>query len=589
MFSLDKLACGRLLAAKLAMLMLTALLLPGLAAAQTIENQGDKSESPYFFVNSHNPDVDRLPLKSTHVDVRIVGVIADVTVTQHYRNEGKNPIEARYVFPGSTRAAVYGMEVRLGDRLLKTQIKEKQQAKAEYVRAKQEGKTTALLEQHRSNVFQMNVANIMPNDEVRVELRYTELMVPTNGVYQFVFPTVVGPRYNGNVGDESNKQEKWISTPYHPEGELAKNSFHMNVKLVSPTGIQEVASPSHRIALKAGDKHEMYISLDDKAERHGNNRDFVLDYSLAGEKIESGLIVSRGDKENFFLAMIEPPKTVNSDQIVPREYVFVVDVSGSMHGFPLTTAKVLMRRLLGNLRTSDTFNLLTFSGDNTVFASQSLPATRENIERAIAAMDEQQGRGSTELLPALRHAFSMPSDNEYSRTFVVVTDGYVTVEREAFRLIRENLNQANLFAFGIGSSVNRELIKGMARAGQGEPFVITNPRMAEAEAERFRKMIDSPVLTHIDVRFEGFDAYEMVPPTLPDVFSQRPVILFGKWRGNPKGQLVLEGQSTNGSYRTVLPVHAADNKASREANGALRNLWARHRTARRSDRQYRPG
>ena len=586
MFSLTKLASGRRLAAKLVKLMAVALLLPGVVAAQTIAGSPDKSESPYFFVDSHDPDVDRLPLKSTRVDVRIVGVIADVTVTQHYRNEGKNPIEARYVFPGSTRAAVHGMEVQLGDRLLKAQIREKQQAKAEYEQAKQEGKTTALLEQHRPNVFQMNVANIMPNDDIRVELRYTELMVPTNGIYKFVFPTVVGPRYNGKVGGESNKQEKWISTPYHSEGKLAKNSFQMNVMLVSPTGIQEVASPSHSIALKGGDKHEMTISLDE-TERHGNNRDFVLDYRLAGEKIESGLIISRGEKENFFLAMIEPPKNVDSSQIVPSEYIFVVDVSGSMHGFPLVTSKELMRRLLRNLRPGDSFNLLTFSGDNTVLAPKSLPATRENINRAINALDRQEGHGGTELLPALRHALSMPSDKDRSRTFVVITDGYVTVEREAFKLIRENLNKANLFAFGIGSSVNRELIEGMARAGQGEPFVVLAPEFAEAEAERFRKMIDSPVLTHIKVRSEGFDTYDMAATELPDVFSQRPVILFGKWRGKAKGQLVLEGQSASGPYRAVLPV--LPDESRREADSALRYLWARHRIAALSDQENLEG
>jgi Ca-activated chloride channel family protein len=137
-----------------------------------------------------------LPLKSTHVDVRVSGVIADVTVVQTYKNEGQRAIEAKYVFPGSTRAAVHGMNVRLADRLITAKIREKQQARIEYDTAKKEGKTAALLEQHLPNVFQMNVANILPGDDVKVELRYTELLVPTDGNYQFVFPTVVGPRYN---------------------------------------------------------------------------------------------------------------------------------------------------------------------------------------------------------------------------------------------------------------------------------------------------------------------------------------------------------------------------------------------------------
>ena len=167
--------------------------------AQSADAENTKAESPYFFVKGAQPGVDALPLKSTDVQVNISGVIADVVVTQRYKNEGTVPIEARYIFPGSTKAAVNGLNVRIADRLVVAQIREKQQAKVEYDQAKKEGKTAALLEQHRPNVFQMNVANILPGEDVAVELRYNELLVPTDGNYQFVFPTVVGPRYAGTT------------------------------------------------------------------------------------------------------------------------------------------------------------------------------------------------------------------------------------------------------------------------------------------------------------------------------------------------------------------------------------------------------
>ena len=187
----------------------------GTAQAQVDTPPRLKTESPYFFVKSDDPTVDQLPLKSTRVDVRISGVIADVTVVQRYKNEGQRAIEAKYVFPGSTRAAVYGMNVRLADRLITARIREKQQARIEYDSAKKEGKTAALLEQHLPNVFQMNVANIMPGDDVQVELRYTELLVPQSGNYQFVFPTVVGPRYNSPQSGQATAQ--WVE-PALPAG-----------------------------------------------------------------------------------------------------------------------------------------------------------------------------------------------------------------------------------------------------------------------------------------------------------------------------------------------------------------------------------
>ncbi len=320
-----------------------------------------KTESPYFFVKSDDPSVDQLLLKSTQVDVRVSGVIADVTVVQTYKNEGRRAIEAKYVFPGSTRAAVHGMNVRLADRLITAKIKEKQQARVEYDAAKQAGKTAALLEQQLPNVFQMNVANILPGDDVKVELRYTELLVPTNGNYQFVFPTVVGPRYNSPRSSQATAT--WVAQPTMPKGQHTGAAFDIHVTLNTPVGVKEVRSSSHDIRSATEQGGSTVIGLNPNVEPP-NNRDFILDYRLAGDKIESGVMLYKGQDENFFLAMVEPPKAPPASAITPRDYIFVVDISGSMHGFPLDTAKTLLRELIGNLRPSDTFNVLLFSGSN---------------------------------------------------------------------------------------------------------------------------------------------------------------------------------------------------------------------------------
>ncbi|MGC1172282.1 VIT and vWA domain-containing protein [Polaromonas sp.] len=549
-----------------------------------------KTESPYFFVKSDEPGLDQLPLKATKVDVRISGVIADVTVTQHYRNEGQRAIEAKYVFPGSTKAAVYGMNVRLADRLITANIREKQQARIEYDSAKKEGKTAALLEQHLPNVFQMNVANIMPGDDVKVELRYTELLVPQSGNYQFVFPTVVGPRYNSPQSEQA--QGKWVAKPYLPAGQPSATAFDIKVQLATPIGLKEVRSNSHSIDVQksqeAGAEGSKTASVSLRpGSGPANNRDFILDYRLAGDRIESGVMLYQGNPgsgENFFLAMVEPPKQIAAQTINPREYIFVVDISGSMHGFPLDTSKALLRELIGSLRPSDSFNVLLFSGSNRFLSPKSVPASRANIDQAISTIVQMGGGGSTELIPALKRVYAEPKAADVSRTVVVVTDGYVTVEREAFELVRRNLSQANLFSFGIGSSVNRHLMEGLARAGMGEPFIITNSSEAPAEAARFRKMIESPVLTSVKARFEGMDVYDVEPAQLPDVLGERPVVVFGKWRGQAGGQLVIEGQSASGPYRKALPTGSSNQDAA-----ALRYLWARHRIAGLSDQEALEG
>ena len=550
------------------------LIVPMMALAQPMEMPDeDKTLSPYFMVKSDDPSVDKLPLLSTKADVSIAGVIADVRVTQVYKNDGKKPIEAIYTFPASPRAAVYAMKMTIGDRTIVARIKEKEQARKDYEQAKQQGKSASLLEQQRPNVFQMNVANIMPGDFIKVEMSYTELLVPTDGVYEFDYPTVVGPRYNNKTAAESPASEKWIASPYTHEGEQPSYTFGMAVDLACGLPIQEITCPSHKTSVKYTGLNSASVLLD-PSEKEGGNRDFILRYRLAGGKIESGLLLYQGQDENFFLLMLQPPKRVELAQIPPREYIFIIDVSGSMHGFPLDISKTLLRNLFANLRPKDYFNVLLFSGDNAVLSEQSLPATQENLEKAIKVIDNEQGGGGTELLPALQRALALPRTKGTSRSFVIATDGYVTVETEAFDLIRKSLGDANFFAFGIGSSVNRYIMEGMARVGMGEPFIIEKPEAAAAQAEKFRKYIQSPVLTDINVSFPGFDAYDVEPEHVPDVLAERPIIIAGKWRGSDKGAIKVTGMSAQGEFsQTVSAAEFPPNAA----NSALRYLWARQR------------
>jgi len=516
------------------------------AYGQPSENT-DKTLSPYFFVKSDDPGVDQLPLKSTSAEIKVVGVIADVRVTQVYKNEGKLPLEAIYIFPASTRAAVYGMKMTIGKRTLIAKIQERGEARRQYEEAKQQGKSTSLLEQQRPNVFQMNVANILPGDIIHVELNYTELLIPTDGIYEFVYPTVVGPRYSNQTAETALPSQKWVENPYFHQGKSPTYSFDITTDLAAGLPIQNMVCTSHKVDIHYDGPSLATLKLN-PSEKDGGNRDFILKYQLAGGKIQSGILLFEGEKENLFLLMLQPPKRVNVSQIPPREYIFIVDVSGSMHGFPLDISKKLLRDLIGNLRPTDKFNVLLFSGGSSLMSEQSLPATSENIRHAVNIIDKQRGGGGTELLPAMKRALSLPGSEGSSRTVVIVTDGYVTVEEEAFDLIRKNLGDANMFTFGIGSSVNRHLLEGMARIGMGEPFVISKPEETREKADQFRKMIESPVLTKVRMDFGKFDVYDVEPLTIPDVFAERPVIVFGKWRGRPAGEISLQGMTGNGPY-----------------------------------------
>jgi Ca-activated chloride channel family protein len=416
----------------------------------------------------------------------------------------------------------------------------------------------------------MHVANIMPGDMITVSLKYTEMIIPEKNLYRFVYPTVVGPRYSESHGSSDD----FVSSPNTKSGKEPTYGFDMDLSISAGMPIQNIECKTHKVNIKYPKTSRADIDLD-QSEFKGGNKDFVLEYQLSGNQIQSGLMLYEHKDENFFLMMVQPPKKVVLNDIPPREYIFVVDVSGSMRGFPLNVTKKLLRNLVVNLRPDDKFNILVFSGASGWLSDNSLNANEANIDKAIHFIDNQYGGGGTRLLPALTKALNFPRHDEaLSRSFIVVTDGYISVEKECFDLIRQNLDRANLFAFGIGSSVNRHLVEGMAHVGQGEPLIVLNQNEANSKAEKFRTYINRPVLTQVKTSFSGFSAYDVEPVSIPDVLAERPVIVFGKYKGKPAGMITLKGYSGKKKYKKTFKVsdYKTDNKHS-----AIRYLWARKR------------
>lgn len=534
------------------------------------EDDPDKTLAPYFFVEGADPDPDSFPLKETKVSSQINGVIADTYVTQTYTNEGKTPINAKYIFPASTKASVHGMTRQIGNRLITDRIKEKEEAREEFEEAKSQGKSASLLEQQRPNVFSMDVANVMPNDTVVIELHYTEMVVSTEGSYQFVFPTVTGPRYTSSPEDPGKDDNQWVSTPYLKEGKTPSGRYDIAVSLSTGVPVTDITCRSHSIKIDKSSASAARITLEDPKDFAGD-RDFILDYKLTGQDVNCGLLLDQGEEENFFMLMIQPPKRYDPEDIPPREYIFLMDVSGSMYGFPLDTAKGLIKDLVTSLRDTDTFNLILFSGASSRMSPVSVPATAENIQRAVELIDRQEGGGGTEMAPALRDALAIPKTEGTSRSIITITDGYISGEKEIFGIISQNLADTDFFSFGIGDSVNRYLIDGIAKVGLGESFVVTDDKDALDTAKRFCTYIQAPLLTDIQVSYNGFEVYDVEPAALPTLFAQRPIVLFGKWRGEPGGSIQVTGRSGNRDYVQDIQV----SQASIGSNPGISYLWAR--------------
>ncbi|MEP2776669.1 MAG: VIT domain-containing protein [Luteolibacter sp.] len=532
-------------------------------ATASLYASNEEPASPYFEIHGDHR-ADTFPLKDSHAEISIAGTIAQVTLTQTYTNDGETPIDATYLFPASTGAAVNGMTMTIGDRVLTAKIREKEQARREFEKAKKEDKSASLLSQQRPNLFQMEVARIMPGDVVSLTLRYTELIRPADGTYEFVLPTAIGPRFSGEA-----KSEAFTANPHLGEGKKTVAQFSVDLTIATPLDLQSLAYPTHSTDIDFVDRKRALLKLAPTAP----DRDFIVRYKLADKKIASGLLLHEGDDENFFVLQVEPPAEISETDIPTRDYVFLIDVSGSMHGFPINLAKKLFRDLIATLRPTDTFNVVLFAGDNTVLSPEPLAANEKNLEKAIDLLSNHRGSGGTQLLEGMLTALALPSEKDISRSLIVITDGFISAEPEAFELIRNGAKGTNVFPLGVGSSVNRHLIEGLAHIAGNDSFVVTNSTETADAVTRFRTAISSPVLTGIIMKSDGFESSDLQPQRLPDLFANRPLTLIGKWKGEATGTIELSG--ITGQGKTYTKTFQVSKAAENLSNPALRPLWAR--------------
>ncbi|WP_417445893.1 VIT domain-containing protein [Kangiella sp.] len=516
-------------------------------------------ESPYMRVQAEQQ---QLYLYKTEVNAEIVGIIADVSITQYYKNEGDTAIEAVYVFPASPSAAVYGLTLNVNGRITKAVIQEKAQARQTYEAAKSEGKSASLLVQEGPNVFTMNVANILPGDSIQVELNYVEQLVTQSGNYRFQLPVSIGPQY----GDAST-----TAIPKDFENSII-------VDIYSALPVSDVSTKHHDSTIK-----NSFYSTTVSSSFTDSKQPFILDYSLRSESFNSGLQVYDDGEEKYFMLMTQPPKQPRVENTFPREYIFIVDVSGSMDGMPTETCKKMMAELLYELKPQDRFNIYQFAGGTASLADQSLPVNENTLDQAFAFIEQAEGYGGTEILPALDKALSSPKPDGFNRSVVVMTDGLVNVEKEAFDLVRSNLGQANLFSFGVfdqkGYGSNEYLIEGLARIGQTDPILISSDKDIESMISLFVDYISQPLLSNIQVDFGNMEVYDLINDTYPDIFTQRPLVVLGKWKGDLSKPVEISGNTYNGGYSKTITVDGTPN----ENNKAIKYLWARERLKTLSD------
>lgn len=531
-----------------------------------------------------------LPLLKSDYDIDINGDMAMVRLTQVFENPADAPMSAEYLFPLNQHAAVFAMELRVGDEVIAARIRRKAEAEQVFAEAEAEGKAAALLTQHRPNMFTQQVANLMPGLPVTVTLSYVQSVPRIDGAYELVVPLVVGPRYEGapqvsDVDEPGTERDGWhiAAVPAYPAvfgldlpELIAPDRVALDLSLTAPVPLVSVTSATHALSLtdRAGGVTATFAQG-----RVLDNRDFVLRYALGGDAVTAGVMAHKDARGGVLSLMIEPPRVADAADATPRELVFVLDTSGSMGGAPIEASKRFMAAALQGLRPADSFRILSFSNDPRQFNSAALPATAANLRAGLAHVRGLAAGGGTEIERAIRAAFSLPQRPGALRIVVFLSDGYIGDEAGVLATIRQQIGQARIYAFGVGASVNRYLLDGMAREGRGYARYVDPTETAEEAAEALARDLRTPLLTDLRIDWGGLDVTEATPHALPDLFDGSSLRVLARFDTGGTGQVTVSGL-VNGRRATFpLSVSLPEAGFASEETGALPLVWARERIA----------
>jgi Ca-activated chloride channel family protein len=535
------------------------------------------------------------PMLKTDVKISVTGIIARTILTQEFINpshEKDDWAEGIYVFPLPETAAVDHLRMKVGERTIEGQIKERAEAKKVYEQAKQEGKRASLVEQERPNIFTTSVANIAPQDRITVEIEYQETVRYDQGRFSLRFPMVVGPRYIPGtpvVIEDQPRGKGWsLNTDRVPDASRITplvqhpnpgpiNPVSLSIDLATGFPLGKIESPYHEILTIAEPDGRQLVTL--RQDRVPANRDFQLTWQPAPGQAPTATIYrqQQGDKTYTFL-MVMPPSSDQPIAQVPRETIFVIDTSGSMAGTSIEQAKAALLLALTRLTAQDRFNIIQFNNITHVLFSQSQPVKTDTLKRAVHYVEQLKANGGTEILPALKMAFKGAPSSTHLRQVIFLTDGQVGNEDELFGVIHEQLNASRLFTIGIGSAPNSHFMRKAAEFGRGTFTHIGSTSEVKAQMDAIFNKLERPVLTDIHVK-ELDGETEMFPSKVPDLYDGEPVVVALKSPA-PPANVTIVGSIGSTPWTTTVSL-----KDQPERDG-LSVYWARQKIASLMDQQH---
>ena len=529
---------------------------------------------------------------NTDINIQASGLVGRVSVKQTFRNDGQQWVEGIYVFPLPDNAAVDRMRLHIGERFIEGEIRENEQARKEYEKAKREGKKASLVNQQRANLFTTSVANIAPGETVTVEIEYQQTLNLDEGVFSLRFPLTMTPRYIPGVPNGDRKGSGWaadtaqvpdaslITPPFVTRSDNHKVTLQASINAGMP--LDFVASRYHPVNV---DEKDNVYSLSFADSDVPMDHDLELIWRPVAASAPRALLFSeKHDKQTHLLLMLVPPDDANAPVVdVPRELILVIDTSGSMHGTSIEQARKSVLLALAGLQPSDRFNVIQFNSVTHALFPNSVDASPYHVGQAEAYVRSLQANGGTEMRTALEKALRSDYDDNFLRQIIFVTDGSVGNEESLFRLIDTELGTARLFTVGIGSAPNGWFMSKAAEAGRGTyTFISALHEVNEKMARLFRKL-EQPQVTNIDIRWPKGTVVDAYPTTVPDLYSGEPVIVKARLGRNPRSrdEVIISGDAVTGAWRASISLDTDADSAGIAA------LWARARIAELENRRRR--
>lgn len=523
-----------------------------------------------------------LPLQESTFETLVVGTVAETTITQVFANPFNEPIEAVYAFPLHQRAAVDDYWIHVGERSLHGEIHRRQDANDIYDEAKAKGQRASLLEQERPNVFTQSVANIPPGESIEIQMHVVQPIAQEAGRGTLSLPTVVGPRFipgtaTGRAGagvspdtDEVPDASK-ITPPVLNPKSSACAPLLITVDIESPLSIGGLVSANHTITSNAGNG---VTTVELAAGATLANRDFELSWKMSGDATQAAVMTQPdADGGGAFTLTLVPPASLEADEAVPRDLIFVVDNSGSMGGKPMDTAKAVMREAIAAMGPEDRFTVLRFSESASKLSPGLLGNTERNRRRGLKYVDDMRGMGGTHMRAGIEAALALAQSSDRVPMVLLLTDGYIGNEAAIFELTDEHLGHARIFGLGVGAAPNRFLLDGLSTVGRGAVSYVGMTETVEQVVERFYRRIASPALRDISIDWGTLPVKDVAPQRIPDLFVGQPIVVYGRYASEGTGTVVVEGWQGKTKARFEVEVDLAEGSSGT----GLRSMWARTR------------